>query len=73
MDQPNPTPKPALEIVGCDVELADGGGYLITHKGSRDTAIADTVEQAEIEGIVLRGSASWQNRSEIPFRTGDPT
>lgn len=71
MDQPNP-PK-GLEIVGCDVELADGGGYLITHKGSQDTAIADTVEQAEIEGIILRVSASWQRRSEIPFRTGDPT
>jgi hypothetical protein len=64
MDQPNPVPKPALEIVGCDVELVDGG-YLIAHRKSGDTAIAETVEQAEIEGIALRVVASW--------RTGDPT
>jgi hypothetical protein len=70
MDQPNPAQP--LEIVGCDVELADGG-YMLTCKASGDTAIADTVEQAEIEGIVLRVAASWRNEREIPFRTGDPT
>jgi hypothetical protein len=53
------------EIVGCDVELVDGGGYLITHRASGDTAIASTAEQAEIEGIVLRVAASW--------KSGDPT
>ncbi|MFI7452324.1 hypothetical protein ACIBQX_32855 [Nonomuraea sp. NPDC049714] len=63
--------NPVPEIVGCDVELAGGGGYLITHKGSRDTAVALTAEQAEIEGIVLRVAASWQRPSEIPFRTGE--
>lgn len=65
--------NPVPEIVGCDIELVDGGGYLITHKGSGDTAIASTAEQAEIEGIVLRVSASWRNEHEIPFRTGDPS
>lgn len=60
MDERNPAP----EIVGCDMELAEGGGYLITHKGSGDTAIALTADEAEIEGIVLRVAASW--------KTGDP-
>jgi hypothetical protein len=53
------------EIVGCDVELADGGGFLIAHRASGDTAFASTPAEAEIEGIVLRVSASW--------KSGDPT
>jgi hypothetical protein len=57
MDERNPAP----EIVGCDVELADGGGYMLTCKASGDTAIALTAEQAEIEGIVLRVAASWKS------------
>jgi hypothetical protein len=57
------------EIVGCDVELADGGGYMLTHRASGDTAIASTAEQAELEGIALR--VTQPQYVPIRFRT-DP-
>ncbi|WP_327105432.1 hypothetical protein [Nonomuraea glycinis] len=56
--------NPIPEIVGCDVELVDGG-FMLTHRRSGDVAIASTPAEAEIEGIVLRVAASW--------KTGDPT
>jgi hypothetical protein len=71
MDQSSPAPE-LPEIAECDVEHADGGGYLITHRRSRETAMADAHADAAIEGMILRVSAAWK-LDILPFRTRNPT
>lgn len=63
------SPVPLPQISECDVSLDQDGTYQVRHKGSGDTASADTAMDAEMKAIVLRVSAAL-NR-ELPFTAGD--
>lgn len=60
---------PLPEIPECDVTLDDDGVYHLRHKGSGDTATADTLERVTLQGMLLRITAA--STAETPFTTGD--
>jgi hypothetical protein len=71
MTCPADAPEPEVpDIPECLVEVVDGG-FLLTHRRTRETATAATVTDAVIEGMALRVNAAWKS-GIIPFRTGDP-
>lgn len=54
------------QIPECSVEQRDDGTYLITHNLSGDKAEADTLEQVEIQAIILRCAAAYKVGIEAP-------
>ncbi|WP_327103848.1 hypothetical protein [Nonomuraea glycinis] len=67
-----PSDAPEPEVSECDVALDQSGGFLFTHRRTRETATAATVADTVIEGIALRVASSWKPRI-IPFQTGGLT
>ncbi|MFG1619530.1 hypothetical protein ACGFI3_42830 [Nonomuraea wenchangensis] len=66
---------PVLPVIpGCTVR-AENGVFKITHIRSGDTLTADTLERAEVCGMILRITATWNqplvSNDDIRFTTGD--